>query len=165
MKKWFPQSVMALCAVSGMLLFTQCKKDKKDDPKDLSFKEFLVGKKWQLSAYTVNPGIDDGEGQVITDLYAVFPACMKDDFTEYFANGTAAEDEGPTKCSPASPQRRTFNWDLKADGTLEGRGDDDDFTGTYRAEKINNTSYKITGTGHYNDDPTPRTVVLTFVAI
>lgn len=165
MKKWFPGTVMALCAVSGMLLFSQCKKDKKDSPEDPSFKEFLIGKKWQLSAYTANPGIADEEGHVVTDIYAVLPACIKDDFTEYFADGTAAEDEGPTKCAPANPQRRTFNWTLKADGTLEGRGEDDDFVGTYRAEKISNTSYKITGTGHFKDEATQRTIVLTFKAI
>ncbi|MGN7823959.1 hypothetical protein ACTJJB_27795 [Chitinophaga sp. 22536] len=164
MKKWFPKTGMALCAIAGMLLFAHCKKDKQDNPKDPSFKEFLIGKKWQLSAYTANPGMDDGEGHVITDIYAVFPACMKDDFTEYFADGTGAEDEGATKCAAGNPQRRTFNWNLKADGTLEGRGDDD-FTGTYRAEKISNTSYKVTGTGHFKDDPAQRTIVLTFKAI
>lgn len=78
MKKWFPKTVMVLCAVSGMLLFTHCKKD---NPNDSSFKAFLIGKKWQLSAYTANPGMDDGEGHVITDIYAIFPAVRKKSVT------------------------------------------------------------------------------------
>lgn len=164
MKKWFPQTGMVLCAIAGMLLFTHCKKDKKDNPKDPSFKEFLIGKKWQMSAYTANPGMDDGEGHVVTDILTILPPCITDDYTEYFADGTGVEDEGLTKCPGNTQQRKTFNWSLKADGTMEG-GADDDFIGTYRAEKISDIAFKITGTGHFKDDPTQRTIVLTFKAI
>lgn len=149
----------------SMLLFTYCKKDKQDTPKDAPFgKEFLVGKKWQMTGYTVNPGMDDGEGHIITDVYAVLPACMKDDYTEYFADGTGAQDDSADKCA-GSPQRETFNWSLKADGSMEGHADDD-FTGTYKGEKINGSSFKVTGTGYFKDEPNKQqTVTLTFAII
>lgn len=166
MKRWFPQITALLCAVSGMLLFTQCKKNKQDTPKDAAFsKTFLVGKKWRLTAQTINPGMDDGEGHIVTDIYATFPDCMKDDFIEYFADGTGVQDEGVTKCSAESQQRQPFRWNLKDDGTIEGQGDDD-FAGTYRAEKINNNSFKITCTGYFRDETAAhqRTMVLVFTA-
>ncbi|MDR6567883.1 hypothetical protein MRBLMN1_003583 [Chitinophaga ginsengisegetis] len=160
----FPRQRVALLLVAFMsvLFFTQCKKEKNKPGNEEGMNAaFLVGKKWQIKAMTISPGLEEEEVQ---DLYKDLPACTKDDYVIYNANGTGVEDEGPTKCDGNMPQTRTFNWNLKTDGTLE-QPVEDDFTGTFKAVKTSATSFTITGTGKFGDDTVTRTIVITCNAI
>lgn len=149
-------------AVMSVLFFTQCKKDK-DQPGNGVNSSFLVGKKWQVKAITVTPGIDAGGATPVTDLYSWMPACVKDNFTAFHADGTAVEDEGADKCANAV-QTRTYNWKLKDDGTLEGTALED-FDGTYKAVKKSDSKVTVTATGKLSGDDVVRTLTIEYEAI
>lgn len=155
-------ATLFLVAIMSVLFFTQCKKDK-DQPAGGVNSSFLVGKKWQVKAITVTPGIDVGGNTPVTDLFSLLPACVKDNFTTFHADGTAVEDEGADKCT-AAPQTRTYNWKLKDDGTLEGAALDD-FDGTYKAVKKGDTKVTITATGKMAGDEEVRTLTIEYEAI
>jgi hypothetical protein len=155
-------ATLFLVAIMGVLFFTQCKKDK-DKPAGGVNSSFLVGKKWQIKAITVTPGIDVGQPELVTDLFSIMPACVKDNFTTYHADGTAVEDEAANKCA-GTAQTRTYNWKLKDDGTLEGTAIDD-FDGTYKAVKNGDTKVTITATGKLSGDDVVRTLTIESEAI
>lgn len=150
-------ATLFLVAIMSVLFFTQCKKDK-DQPGNVVNTSFLVGKKWQVKAITVTPGIDVGGATPVTDLYSLMPACVKDNFTTYHADGTAVEDEGANKCG-GTAQTRTYNWKLKDDGTLEGTALED-FDGTYKAVKKGDNKVTITATGKMAGDAVVRTLTI-----
>jgi hypothetical protein len=96
------------------VLLTNCKKDEKEPeptpaPVVLTNTQKLTGKNFKMTALTVNPGINIGFA-VLTDLYAQFEACDKDDLLTFNTNGTYADDEGGSKCDPADPQTTTGTW-------------------------------------------------------
>ncbi|MBO9731223.1 MAG: hypothetical protein J7623_21470 [Chitinophaga sp.] len=168
MKKVFKRFVgdapLFLVAMMSVLFFTQCRKHKDENKPDGGITtSYLVGKKWQTKAMTVTPGFDDGQGGTITDLYAIMPACVKDNFTIFKADGSAVEDEGADKC-PGTNQTRTYTWKLKDDGTLEGFTMED-FTGTFKSVKNSDTKVTITATGKMADDNTVRTLTIVIEAI
>ena len=71
-----------------------------------------------MSAGTISPGIPDGEGNIITDLYAGNDACDNDDETIFKADGTGSQNEGATKCDPDGEQELgTFAWSFNATET------------------------------------------------
>ncbi|MDP3927810.1 MAG: hypothetical protein Q8R57_02185 [Bacteroidota bacterium] len=89
-------SAIALVAITMSL--SACKKDETttETPK-VAGSTLLVGKDWKTTAFTrTSPG-----GTI--DVFAISPACEKDDLVEYLANGTSTEKAGATKCDPADP--------------------------------------------------------------
>ncbi|MBS0029565.1 hypothetical protein ACTJJ0_17865 [Chitinophaga sp. 22321] len=95
MKKLFRNYIgdvtLFLAAAMSLLFFTQCHKDK-DKPTPVGNKSFLVGKKWQVKAITVKPGIDVGEEEPVEDLFSLLDNCIKDNFTVFQADGNGVED-------------------------------------------------------------------------
>jgi lipocalin-like protein len=52
-----------------------------------------------------SPGVDNGFGIIITDIYNDFIMdCSKDDLITFNNDGTLTEDEGETKCDPSDLQ-------------------------------------------------------------
>ena len=94
-----------------LLAFASCKKD------SLSKTDLLTDADgWKMVSLTTDPAIvDPFTGTQITDLYAQFDACDKDDITTFSANGTFVSDEGATKCDPSDPQTTSGTWLLSAD--------------------------------------------------
>lgn len=87
--------------------FVACKKD--DAAPQPTKTELLAGGKWKLTALTVSPAYPSN-GASVTDVFAIYPACVKDDFQTFAADGTYTYDEGSTKCDPASLQTEKGTW-------------------------------------------------------
>lgn len=103
---------VVLTLVCFVFLIGACKKDESQEVKK-SNTEYLTTGVWYLRAFTINPGVVIGNSTV-TDFYATLPACEKDDFQKFSANGTAVTDEGPSKCDPSNPQLDDFTWAFEA---------------------------------------------------
>lgn len=97
-----------------LLLIISCKKGDKSKTRA----ELLANGSWHVTAYTVDPALDfDGNGTDETDAFAVMEACVKDDHTTFYTNGTAELDEGATKCSDSDPQTIPLTWQFAQDET------------------------------------------------
>ena len=111
---------LSLLLILFSLIAISCSKDD-DDPANQSAKttkEYLTAGNWKTTAMTISPGISFG-GVTITDFFAQFPACTKDDLVLFNSNGTITDDEGPTKCDPNDPQTTTEgSWSLNSDNTI-----------------------------------------------
>ncbi|MCB9246671.1 MAG: hypothetical protein H6606_09605 [Flavobacteriales bacterium] len=90
----------------------------KDDAADkLSTRtELLIKDKWILQASTIDPAVVL-LGNSITDVYALVPACDRDNFAQYNSNKTGVYDEGATKCEAQDPQTVAFTWSFESDET------------------------------------------------
>lgn len=105
-----------------------CKKEK-----DLTKTEIITQKPWKITAHTISPPIDYPGFGVISDFYALYYDCMKDDIWVFKPAGTYTMEEGATKCSPTDPTV----WDM---GTWSFNSD----------ETVLTTSSSITGLSEYD---------------
>jgi hypothetical protein len=110
MKKLF---LFALAVAS----LSACKKDSENTP---SKPDLLTSKNWRITAFTATSTTTYPSGTPTTstsDEYAKLLACEKDDFLKFNTDKTLIEDEGPSKCSSADPQRTTSQWEFNNDQT------------------------------------------------
>jgi hypothetical protein len=114
MKKLLFPTMLALSLLTTFL-FTSCTKD--EPKKALTKTELLCSSPWKLTSLTIDPGLDVGNGVIITDFFAQYEPCSKDDLIKYNTNGQGIYDEGPTKCDPNDPQVTSFTWLFNADET------------------------------------------------
>lgn len=106
--------LFAVLAVS--VAFSACKK--KEDPAPAKSKtQLLCAHYWKLTALTVNPPIDFN-GTQISDLYAQYEECSKDDILKFNEDKTYVYDEGPTKCDPSDPQTQPGTWLFNSTETI-----------------------------------------------
>lgn len=103
----------ALCT----LLFTNCKKDKKDDPtpSNKSKTQLLTQHPWKLVSSTADVEVDtDGDGNFSTDIYSQKKECERDDIINFSnsdgSSKTGSKSQGATKCDSSDPESVTFNW-------------------------------------------------------
>lgn len=82
---------------------------KKSEPEVDAKTALLTGKRWRLTAFTVET-ISNGFGNV-SDTYATSPTCQRDDFTTFNRDKTVVFDEGPTKCISSNSQTNTSQWE------------------------------------------------------
>jgi hypothetical protein len=101
---------LLLLSCTLLLVTFACKKEETQE-ETKSKQEYLTTGTWRLVGFTINPGIVIG-GTNVTDFYSGLPACEKDDFQQFFANGSAVTDEGPSKCDPSNAQLDTFAWEF-----------------------------------------------------
>ena len=96
----------------SLVLVAACKKSE-----SLDVKATLTTGKWQLSDAKVGiPG-----SSLTVDVYDSIPACVRDNFYTFAANGTLTVDEGASKCNSGDPQTATANWKLLNNNTqLQG---------------------------------------------
>jgi hypothetical protein len=99
---------LLLFSLAMLGIASACKKEETQEVKK-SKQAYLTTGTWRLVGFTISPGIVIG-GTTVTDFYSNLPACEKDDFQQFFANGTALTDEGPTKCDASNPQQDPFTW-------------------------------------------------------
>ena len=114
MKKLLFSTMLALSLLTTVL-FTSCTKD--EPKKALTKSELLCSAPWKATSLTIDPGIDYGNGVIVTDLFAQRETCEKDDLIKYNSNGTGVLDAGLTKCYPLEPQLVSFSWLFNADET------------------------------------------------
>ena len=95
-----------------------CKKSKDDGPAVKSRAELLTTGTWKYTACIVSPSYDYyGNGNSVTDIFAIMVPCEKDDFEVYHANGIWDYNEGPTKCDASYPQVFSEPWSFVANET------------------------------------------------
>jgi hypothetical protein len=124
--------------LSAVLIMTSCEKD---DPKPTK-KEMLTGKNWYLTSWTVNPAVEDDDGNMITNVFALLPSCTTDDFSRFDKNGSITFDEGVSKCSVSDDQTIQGTWSFNSDEsivTVVALGE----TNAYRILELNNSSVKV----------------------
>ncbi|MBD0258763.1 MAG: lipocalin family protein [Cytophagales bacterium] len=110
------QKFALLIAIFSLFTLASC--DKNKDPKAKSKEDMLTEKKWKTTAFTINPGILDPEsGTVITDFYAQYDDCDKDDYVQFMKNGQFISDQGATRCDASDPQTETGTWVFIGDKT------------------------------------------------
>ena len=102
MKQQTKLIILLLVITSATIL--SCKKDKEDNtPKTKT--ELLTAGNWIYTSCIVSPAYDYyGNGNPVTDIYAIMNACEKDDFETFKTNGIWEYNQGPTKCDQSSPQ-------------------------------------------------------------
>ncbi|MBC7384478.1 MAG: hypothetical protein H7296_16040 [Bacteroidia bacterium] len=76
------------------LVFNACKKD---EVKTTSKTDLLTAKDWKITAATMT----SSSGTV--DIYALLPACNKDDLSKYNTDHTITDKAGATKCDQSEP--------------------------------------------------------------
>ncbi len=113
--------ILSFVLVGSFLAFQGCKEEEETatiTPAAKTKTELISASPWIMSALTVNPGIPDGEGNLITDLFSMNEPCENDDEIIFMADGTGSENEGATKCNPDGEQELgTFAWSFNATET------------------------------------------------
>jgi hypothetical protein len=112
-------------ALAFVTLFSACNKD--DDETPISKEDLLTNKKWRTTAFTIDPAIFG-----ISDLYAQYEDCDKDDFMEFKKGGQLVRDEGASRCDSSDPQTLTGTWIFNGDQTKITVNDPN--LGTYTAD-------------------------------
>lgn len=64
----------------------------------------LTGKQWMLGTVTIDPGVTDQNGQMITDVTFLLNACFLDNIYKWNTDYSYKIDEGATKCNANDPQ-------------------------------------------------------------
>jgi hypothetical protein len=111
---------LALALATVLMFSSSCKKDD-DDPSNT---DKITGKNFVMTAWTIDPPVDIGAGP-FSDLFALLPACTKDDITVFNADGTMTLDEGASKCEQGDPQTTSGTWsfidnETKLSTTVDG---------------------------------------------
>ncbi len=95
-----------------MIFLAAC--SKKDDTIANNSKtpmELITNGKWYISAYTSSVPIDwNGNGVLITNLFATMDACEKDNYFVFKSNLQILFNAGATKCNVNDPQEETETW-------------------------------------------------------
>ncbi len=95
---------LALLAVAGSLMLTQCKKSNDSNSKST----LLTSAAWKYK----DAGIDaDNNGTAETPIPAgTLQACDLDNTLRFQTDTSGTLDEGPTKCDATNPQSTTFKY-------------------------------------------------------
>jgi hypothetical protein len=107
---------LTLLALSGLLVFAGCKKDKDDatpnnPPQNTNTKELLVGKNWKLTKANTT---SDTTNILTHPTYSFFVGCATDDILTFQEDSTYTLNDGETPCSAAIlPESGT--WELSQD--------------------------------------------------
>lgn len=109
-------ALLALAAAT-LLLAPSCKKDQNTPAPPPTTEQQLADKVWLVTAVTASPGLRDGNGNIVTDLYSYIPACTQDDTQQFVTGGVLKVDEGPTKCDASDPQTATGTWSASKSGS------------------------------------------------
>jgi len=135
---------IGLLSIAILLSMAACKKDD-DTSTNPTTTEYLTAGNWKVTSMTIDPGVDFGGGVIITDFFAQFPACTKDDLIRFNTNGSITDDEGATKCDAGDPQTETTgSWSLSADNKMLTVSYPDEDPLVITITSINSTS--MTGT-------------------
>ena len=98
----------------GALALGSCKKND-NSPASPSKTDLLTAKNWRVSADT-RTTIVNGQ-PVVTDAYATYPACDRDDFYKFNSDNLVVRDEGLFKCNASTAQTLVGPWSFNSDET------------------------------------------------
>lgn len=143
---------MLITGLAASFLLTACENDKGAGPTN-GKSALLTGAKWKISSHTVTPGVDEGDGILVTNLMTPDAACVHDDFTQYTANGKWSVDEGATKCDASDPQIETGTWKFNAAGdSLTITSDLDAVSLHGKIESLTASQLRLSLVGDWDDD-------------
>lgn len=93
--------LIMLMGVAVMAAAVSCKKKKKnEDGPGTNVAKLLTGTKWKVTAQTISPAADyNADGVPDTDLMALRPECMQDDYVVFSDGGAFQFYEGTKKCT------------------------------------------------------------------
>jgi hypothetical protein len=87
--------------------------------KDLTKTEIITQKPWKLTAKTINPAIDYPGIGIISDFFALYNDCSKDDIWVFKSTGSYTMEEGATKCNTTDPTVWDMGtWTFNSDETV-----------------------------------------------
>ena len=87
--------------------------------KDLSKTEILTQKPWKLTSWTVSPPLDYPDIGLISDFFALYSDCAKDDIWVLKSTGSYTWEEGETKCNVSDPAVYDMGtWTFNSDETV-----------------------------------------------
>jgi len=113
MKKALAFLPRLILLLSFPFLFLRCS----DDDNPATTADLLLGN-WGITADSWSPAYDVyGTGQPITDAYALYDACEKDNIYIFKASNIGELNEGAAKCDAADPQTIPFTYLLKNNNT------------------------------------------------
>jgi hypothetical protein len=151
------KKITLIIAALALITISSCKKEEEAAKTNT---DHLTTSPWKMSKMTINPGIDFGNGILVTDLYAFQEACSKDDTEKFNVGGTGVTNEGATKCDPTDPQTTPFAWAFaSSESKLIFDGDTFNIA-TLNASTLNLTTV-IDGT-ELGGDPGNHTISVTF---
>ncbi len=101
-----------LASLFLMIFLAACsKKDEINANNSKTAMELITNGKWYAAAFTSSVPIDwNGNGVLITNLFATMEACAKDDYVVFKPNLEILFNQGATKCNRNDPQEETGNW-------------------------------------------------------
>ncbi|MCB2378692.1 DUF5004 domain-containing protein [Hymenobacter sp. BT635] len=145
MKTQFRLPLLALFALTALV--SSCKKDSESEPapKAQTKTELLSGKNWVLTAQTVDPGLVDDDGKVVTDLFPYIDDCNKDDLMRFETAGSCTLNEGASRCVPTDPQQYSGTWSFDSNETvlkttMQGLG-----SSSYNIIELSDKTLKVSG--------------------
>lgn len=160
------ESRRPLPSLLAAALLAACSGEKTPSPSASDAEALLTGAKWKLSAHTISPAIDwDGDGTMVTNMYAVNGDCVHDDIATYAPDHTFTIDEGAGKCDPSDPQQEKGTWSLDDAGdrlTLDSEIDAEPVV--MRLAGINPSKLILTRTQTWPEDGITHTETFTFAA-
>lgn len=93
-----------LFVLTGTIAIPACKEDEVANSTKTKT-ELLTAGNWIYTACVVSPAYDYyGNGNAVTDIFAIMEPCEKDDYETFKTNGIWEYNEGPTKCNPSNLQ-------------------------------------------------------------
>ena len=135
------------------LLLVQCSKD--DDTPSKTKAELLLGS-WQRISDNFSPAYDFGTGTPVTNAFAIYSACEKDDLYTFKVSNQGEFNEGAAKCDVDDAQTTPFIYQLDdVDSKLM-------IVGFYEfnIEQLDKTTMKISTT--FMENGTSYTQTITF---
>jgi hypothetical protein len=126
--------------------FTACEKETEGPNKV----DLLTNKDWKMTAGSVNPGIPDGSGGTIRDVYANYQPCRQDDLLRFESTDVLKELSGPSRCS-GDVALKTGTWRFSTDQTKlfllrQGKSTTDD----YSVESLTSSTMRLKTTERNN---------------
>lgn len=150
---------VAALLLSSFILFS-CSKDN-TGRNTKSKTDLLSSGSWKTVAYTISPAYDwEGTGVKISDIYATFEPCRRDDIITFKPNGEVTEDY-KTLCSDSGGDATdTFNWKFSNNETaltlIYNPGEESN----YKIVELSATTLKLSDT--YTEDGVTYTDTWTF---
>ena len=134
------RNITILAITLVVVVISSCKKE--DNVKTAT--EYLTGGNWTITAMTIDPGIDLGNGTIITDVYAEsMDQCDKDNLMKFNTDGTITGDEGIVKCDDNDPQTSDLGiWTISEDGKTITFASPDEDPVVSTVEVLNGTTFK-----------------------
>ena len=88
-----------------LVVFISCGDNEEITPPEDTQMNWLTNGQWKRVQHELNG----------TDVWAIYPACAKDDPLVYIRDGSAYIDQGTMICDTSSPQRTYWTWEFSED--------------------------------------------------